>query len=54
MVWEPEVGYKGIGKVAKIIEGTGAIVEFNGKSGMIHISKLAATRVANVADIVKE
>lgn len=54
MVWEPEVGYKGIGKIAKIIEGTGAIVEFNGKSGMIHISKLAATRVINVTDIVKE
>lgn len=54
MVWEPEVGYKGIWKVAKIIDGTGAIVEFRGKSGMIHISKLAATRVANVADIVKE
>lgn len=54
MVWEPEVGYKGIWKVIKIIDGTGAIVEFRGKSGMIHISKLAATRVANVADIVKE
>lgn len=54
MVWEPEVGYKGIGKIAKIIEGTWAIVEFNGKSGMIHISKLAATRVVNVTDIVKE
>ncbi|MDD5769337.1 MAG: polyribonucleotide nucleotidyltransferase [Candidatus Gracilibacteria bacterium] len=54
MVWEPEVGYKGIGKIAKIIDGTGAIVEFNGKSGMIHISKLAATRVINVTDIVKE
>lgn len=54
MVWEPEVGYKGIGKIVKIIEGTGAIVEFRGKSGMIHISKLAATRVMNVTDIVKE
>ncbi len=54
MVWEPEVGYKGIGKVVKIIDGTGAIVEFNGKSGMIHISKLAATRVVNITDIVKE
>lgn len=53
-VWEPEVGYKWIWKVAKIIEWTWAIVEFNGKSWMIHISKLAATRVANVWDIVKE
>lgn len=54
MVWEPEVGYKGIWKITKIIEWTWAIVEFNGKSWMIHISKLAATRVVNVADIVKE
>ncbi len=54
MVWEPEVWYKGIWKVAKIIDGTWAIVEFNGKSWMIHISKLAATRVVNVTDIVKE
>lgn len=54
MVWEPEVGYKGVWKVAKIIEWTWAIVEFSGKSWMIHISKLAATRVVNVADIVKE
>lgn len=53
-IWEPEVGYKGIWKVAKIIEWTWAIVEFNWKSWMIHISKLAATRVANVTDIVKE
>lgn len=54
MVWEPEVWYKGTWKVAKIIDGTWAIVEFRGKSGMIHISKLAATRVVNVTDIVKE
>lgn len=54
MVWEPEVWYKGIWRVAKIIDGTWAIVEFSGKSWMIHISKLAATRVVNVTDIVKE
>lgn len=54
MVWEPEVWYKGIWKVAKIIDWTWAIVEFNGKSWMIHISKLAATRVINVTDVVKE
>lgn len=54
MVWEPEVWYKGIWKVAKIIDWTWAIVEFNGKSWMIHISKLAATRVVNVTDVVKE
>lgn len=54
MVWEPEVGYKGIWKITKIIEWTWAIVEFNGKSWMIHISKLASTRVQNITDIVKE
>lgn len=54
ILWVPEVGYIGTGKVVKIIEGTGAIVEFKGKqSGMIHISKLAKERVANVEDIVK-
>ncbi len=53
MVWEPEVWYKWVGIVAKIIDGTGAIVEFRGKSWMIHISKLAATRVVKVEDIVK-
>lgn len=54
MVWEPEVWYKGTWKVVKIIDWTWAIVEFRWKSGMIHISKLAPTRVANVTDIVKE
>ncbi|USN58364.1 MAG: S1 RNA-binding domain-containing protein [Candidatus Peribacteria bacterium] len=37
----------------KIIDGVGAIVEFKGKSGMIHISKLSKERVNNVEDVVK-
>ena len=53
LLWEPEVGYKWRWKVVKIIDGTGAIVEFKGKSGMIHISKLSAERVMKVEDIVK-
>lgn len=53
MIWEPVVWYKWNGKVVKIIDGTWAIVEFRGKSGMIHISKLAPTRVVKVEDIVK-
>jgi len=53
MIWEPEVGYKGNGVVVKIIDGVGAIVDFKGKSGMIHISKLAPTRTAKVEDVVK-
>ncbi|MDD2871091.1 MAG: polyribonucleotide nucleotidyltransferase [Candidatus Gracilibacteria bacterium] len=52
MLWIPDVGYKGVGKIVKIIDGTGAIVEFRGQTGMIHISKLAATRVVKVEDVV--
>lgn len=53
-IWEPEVGYMWEWVIVKIIEWTWAIVEFNWKSWMIHISKLSKERVANVADIVKE
>jgi len=53
LIWEPEVGYKGTGTVVKIIDGVGAIIDFKGKSGMIHISKLAPTRTLKVEDVVK-
>ena len=54
ILWTPEVWYKDTGKVVKIIEWVGAIVEFKGRnSGMIHISKLSVERVTNVEDIVK-
>lgn len=53
ILWKPEVGYKDKWKVVKIIEWTWAIVEFRGKSWMIHISKLAKEKVAKVEDIVK-
>jgi len=54
ILWTPEVWYLGSGKVVKIIDWVGAIVEFKGKnSGMIHISKLSKERVSNVEDIVK-
>lgn len=52
-LWTPEVWYKGIWKVAKIIDWTWAIVEFRWKSWMIHISKLSYKRVENVEDILK-
>ncbi|PZM86546.1 polyribonucleotide nucleotidyltransferase [Candidatus Gracilibacteria bacterium] len=52
MIWEPEVGYKGTGIVSKIIDGVGAIVDFKGKTGMIHISKLSFKRVAKVEEIL--
>ena len=53
IVFEPEVGMEFTGKVVRIME-FGAFVEFApGKDGMIHISKLAKTRVNKVEDIVK-
>ena len=55
ILWVPEVGFMGMGKVVKIIEWVGAIVEFKGgNSGMIHISKLSKERVTNVEDVVKQ
>ena len=49
---ELEVGQMYTGKVVRILE-FGAFVEFGyQKDGMIHISKLAATRVAKVTDVV--
>lgn len=52
MIWEPEVWYKGIWKVEKIIDGVGAIVEFKGKTGMIHISKLSFKRITKVEEVL--
>jgi len=52
IVFEPEVGQEFTGKVVRILE-FGAFVEFNGKDGMIHISKLAKSRVNKVEDVVK-
>lgn len=54
ILWTPEVGYLGTGKVVKIIDGVGAIVEFKGRnSGMIHISKLQKEKTLKVEDVVK-
>jgi len=51
---DDEVGDALEGKVVKIIEGVGAIVEWaKGKSGMIHISKIAKERVTNIEDFLK-
>jgi len=52
-LWNPEVWYKWVWVVAKIIEWTWAIVEFKGKSWMIHISKLSFKRIEKVEDVVK-
>jgi len=62
IVFEPEVGQEFTGKVVRILD-FGAFVEFTadkngnpiggGKDGMIHISKLAKSRVNKVEDVVK-
>ncbi|MDD3303142.1 MAG: polyribonucleotide nucleotidyltransferase [Candidatus Gracilibacteria bacterium] len=52
-VWEPTIGELHTGDIINIITGTGAIVEFRGKTGMIHISKLSDKRVATVEEVVK-
>ena len=50
---DPEVGEKFNSKVVRIIDNLGAFVELApGKDGMIHISKLAKTRVEKVSDVV--
>ena len=52
IVFEPEVGQIYHGTVTRVIP-IGAFVEFApGKEGMVHISKLAHTRVEKVEDVV--
>ncbi|UPA22342.1 polyribonucleotide nucleotidyltransferase [Candidatus Peribacteria bacterium] len=54
IVAKPEVGKVYECKVVRIIDGTGAIVEFlKGKDAMIHISELAWGRTEKVEDVVK-
>ena len=54
IVAEPEIGEIYDGKVVKVMD-FGAFVNFFGpKDGLVHISELAATRVAKTSDVVKE
>jgi polyribonucleotide nucleotidyltransferase len=54
IVAEPEVGEIYDGKVVKVMD-FGAFVNFFGpKDGLVHISELAAKRVAKTGDVVKE
>ncbi|MCQ2533245.1 MAG: polyribonucleotide nucleotidyltransferase [Clostridia bacterium] len=54
IISDPEVGTTYTGKVTRIME-FGAFVEFlPGKEGLVHISKLAWSRVEKVEDVVKE
>lgn len=53
IVEKPEIGKVYDGKVVRIIDGVGAIVEFlRGKDGMLHISELQWQRTERVEDIV--
>jgi polyribonucleotide nucleotidyltransferase len=54
IVEKPEVGKVYKGKVIRIIDGVGAIVEFlPGKDAMIHISELQWQRTERVEDVLK-
>ena len=54
IVAKPEVGKVYECKVVRIIDGTGAIVEFlRGKDAMIHISELQWKRTEKVEDVLK-
>lgn len=54
LIEEAVVGKTYVGPVKRIMD-FGAFVEIlPGKEGLVHISKLAATRVENVSDVVKE
>ena len=53
IVAEPELGHIYIGKVVKTVD-FGAFVNFLGsRDGLVHISELAASRVAKVTDVIK-
>jgi polyribonucleotide nucleotidyltransferase len=54
IVAKPEIGKIYDGKVTRIIDGVGAIVEFlPGKDGMVHISELQWQRTERVEDVVQ-
>jgi polyribonucleotide nucleotidyltransferase len=51
---EPEIGQIYDGKIVKVMD-FGAFVNFFGpKDGLVHVSELAASRVAKPSDVVKE
>jgi polyribonucleotide nucleotidyltransferase len=54
IVAEPEIGEIYDGKIVKVMD-FGAFVNFFGpKDGLVHISELAAQRVAKTSDVVSE
>ncbi len=53
ILWVPKVWDLLSWAIVKIIDWVWVIVEFKGKSGMIHISKLSEKRVEKIEDVVK-
>ncbi|MEM8908441.1 MAG: polyribonucleotide nucleotidyltransferase [Bacteroidota bacterium] len=53
ITFTPEVGDVFDAKVASIMP-YGAFVDFSGKSGLLHVSEIAHTRVEKVEDVLKE
>lgn len=52
IVSEPEIGVIYVGKVVKVVD-FGAFVNFMGsRDGLVHISEIAAQRIAKVSDVV--
>lgn len=54
IVSEPEIGEIYEGKVVKVMDFGAFVNFFGGKDGLVHISQLAAKKVAKVNDVVKE
>lgn len=53
IAFSPEIGdvYEA---VVKTIQPYGVFVEFNGKSGLLHVSEISHSRIENVEDVLKE
>ncbi len=53
ITFQPEVGDE-FEAVVKTIMPYGVFVDFNGKSGLLHVSEISYTRIENVEDVFKE
>lgn len=53
IAYTPQVGDEAVGVVASVMP-YGVFVDFNGKSGLLHVSEMSWTRIENVEDEFKE
>lgn len=54
IIFEPEVGNIFNGTVVKILESTGAFINYSGnKDGFVHISEIAKERIESVSSVLK-